>query len=39
MTEDNARLDTMLLAAAILLFLNGAGRLSVDGVWLEKNRT
>jgi putative oxidoreductase len=34
----NARLDTMLLGAAIVLFIQGAGRLSIDGAWLERER-
>jgi putative oxidoreductase len=33
-----ARLDAMLLAGGILLFLAGSGRLSVDEVWLERRR-
>ncbi|MGH7308406.1 MAG: DoxX family protein [Candidatus Rokuibacteriota bacterium] len=31
-----ARLDIMLLAGSILLFLAGPGRLAIDEVWLEK---
>jgi putative oxidoreductase len=31
-----ARLDLMLLAGAILLFLAGPGKAAVDEVWLEK---
>jgi putative oxidoreductase len=31
-----ARLDLMLLAGGILLFLAGPGRAAVDEVWLEK---
>ncbi|MBI3636274.1 MAG: DoxX family protein [Candidatus Rokubacteria bacterium] len=30
------RIDIMLLAGAILVFLNGSGNTSIDGVWLEK---
>ena len=33
-----ARLDVMLLAAAILMFLAGSGRASVDAAWLERDR-
>ncbi len=33
-----ARLDAMLLAGGILLFVAGSGRLSVDEVWLERRR-
>jgi putative oxidoreductase len=33
-----ARLDLMLLAGAILLFLAGSGRAAVDAVWLEGRR-
>ena len=33
-----ARLDAMLLAGGVLLFLAGSGRLSVDEVWLERRR-
>lgn len=32
------RIDVMLLAGAILLFLAGSGRGSVDEVWLERDR-
>ncbi|HSF07326.1 MAG TPA: DoxX family protein [Methylomirabilota bacterium] len=31
-----SRLDLMLLAGSILLFLAGSGRVAVDEVWLEK---
>ncbi|MGH7389705.1 MAG: DoxX family protein [Candidatus Rokuibacteriota bacterium] len=31
-----ARLDVMLLAGGLLLFLAGSGRAAVDEVWLEK---
>jgi putative oxidoreductase len=34
----DGRLDLMLLAGAILLFLAGPGRAAVDQVWLEKKR-
>lgn len=34
---DNARIDLMLLAGGILLFLGGPGKASVDEVWLEKS--
>ncbi|HZF03279.1 MAG TPA: DoxX family protein [Patescibacteria group bacterium] len=30
-----ARLDVMLLAGGVLLFLAGSGRVSIDEVWLE----
>jgi len=33
-----ARLDAMLLAGGIVLFVAGSGRLSVDEVWLERRR-
>ncbi len=33
-----ARLDLMLLAGSILLFLAGPGRLAIDEVWLEKDQ-
>jgi hypothetical protein len=32
----DGRLDVMLLAAAILLFLAGPGRAAVDEAWLER---
>ncbi len=32
-----ARLDIMLLAGSILLFMAGPGRVAVDEVWLEKD--
>jgi len=35
---DGARFDVLLLAGSLLLFLAGAGRLSVDEVWLERDR-
>ena len=31
-----ARLDLMLLAGGVLLFVAGSGRLSIDEVWLER---
>lgn len=34
---NDGRLDLMLLAAGILLFLAGPGRAAVDNVWLEKD--
>lgn len=34
----DGRLDLMLLAGAILVFLAGPGRAAVDRAWLEKNR-
>ena len=33
-----ARLDAMLLAGGLLLFVAGSGRLSIDDVWLERRR-
>ena len=33
-----ARLDLMLLAGAAALYFLGAGRWSIDSVWLEKER-
>jgi len=33
-----ARLDLMLFASGVLLFFAGAGRLSIDEVWLERRR-
>jgi len=33
-----ARLDLMLLAGGVLLFLAGSSRLSIDEVWLERRR-
>lgn len=33
-----SRLELMLLAGALALFLGGSGRAAVDGVWLEKER-
>jgi len=33
-----ARLDLMLLAGAIALYFLGAGRWSIDSVWLEKDK-
>lgn len=33
---DGARLDVLLLAAGLLLFLAGAGRLSIDEAWLAR---
>ena len=33
-----ARLDLMLLAGAIALYFLGAGRWSIDSVWLEKEK-
>jgi putative oxidoreductase len=32
------RIDVMILAAAIAIFIAGSGRLSVDEVWLERER-
>lgn len=37
MTFPEGRLDLMLLAGAILLFLAGSGRAAVDEAWLEKS--
>jgi putative oxidoreductase len=31
-----ARLDLMLLAGGVLLSFAGSGRLSIDGIWLER---
>jgi hypothetical protein len=33
-----ARLDVMLLAGALALYFLGAGRWSIDSVWLEKGK-
>lgn len=35
---DGARFDALLLAGSLLLFLAGAGRLSIDEAWLERDR-
>lgn len=35
---DAGRLDLMLLAGGILLFLAGSGKAAVDEVWLERSR-
>lgn len=34
-----ARLDLMLLAGAAALYFLGAGRWSIDSIWLERDRT
>lgn len=34
---DAARLDVLLLAGSVLLFLSGGGRASVDAAWLERD--
>jgi hypothetical protein len=33
-----SRLDLMLLAGGLALFLGGSGRAAVDEVWLERER-
>jgi putative oxidoreductase len=34
----SGRLDLMLLAGGILIFLAGPGKAAIDAVWLEKGR-
>jgi putative oxidoreductase len=36
---DPSRIDVMLLAGGILLFLAGSGRAAIDEMWLERGQT